>query len=139
MSEREPQGPEKILKIDVTLSGVSRSAALVARVLDEEERMGRDRAVVQLAGAVSFDELPIASRLRVWALATVRAGVRDRPLWFDEWIGKHDQLLFAVFEEVERLERDYFRGYVGAGEENESEPTFQITTTTPPRSPSAVP
>ena len=107
------QGPEKILHIEINLGGVERSAAVVARVLDEEERLERDKALVKLTGDVSYDELPIASRLRIWALCTVRGVLRDRPEWLDEWLGVHDQLLFSVFEEVERLEREYFRSDLG--------------------------
>ena len=135
MSTEEPQGPEKVLNIEVTLKGEEKRAVLVARVLDEDERIERDRALVRSSGDIVFDELPIASRLRVWALCTVRATVRDLPSWLNELIGVNDPLLFALFEEVERLERDYFRGFMDASSTEEERPLFQIVSASPPRAP----
>jgi hypothetical protein len=129
------QGPEKVLKIEVDLGGEQHKAVLIARVLDEEARIQRDRDLVRLAGDVTYDELPVASRLRLWALSTVRRAIVDRPAWFDAWIGRHDELLFSVFAEVDALERGYFRGYVAEGEGEEERVAFRVTASDIPTTP----
>ena len=96
------QGPEKALHITVDLGTEERAVTLIAHVLDEEARIKRDRELVKLAGDVSFDDLPTASRLRLWMRVTTKLSLKDCPRWLDERLGMHDELLFEVpDEEVE--------------------------------------
>ena len=129
------QGPEKVLNITVDLGHEEKTVTLIAHILDEEARIQRDRDLVKLAGAVAFDDLPTASRLRLWMLATTRRALRDCPAWLDERLGLHDELLFAVFEEVDALERAYFRRDVGEGEGDEKRASFSVSARALPRAP----
>jgi len=129
------QGPEKVLHITVDLGNEERSVTLIAHVLDEESRIQRDRELVRLAGEIAFDTLPTASRLRLWMLTTTRQSLKDCPPWLNERLGVHDDLLFAIFEEVDALERDYFRRNMGEGEGDSQRTTFSINTSALPSSP----
>ena len=134
-SEISPQGPQKVIRLECELGGISRNATLICTVLDEEAKIQRDRDLVKMAGDVSYDQLPVVSRLRLWALASVRRAITERPIWLDEWIGQHDELLFAIFAEVEAHEREFFRGYVGEGQNAENSPPFRVNSKNIPSSP----
>jgi hypothetical protein len=121
------QGPEKALHISVDLGDEERNVTLIAHVLDEEARIQRGRDLVKAAGDITFDDLPAASRIRLWMLTTVRLSLKDCPAWLNTRMGQHDELLFAIFEEVDALERAYFRRNMGASESNEERATFSIS------------
>lgn len=129
------QGPEKALHITVNIGAEECSVTLVAHVLDEEARIQRDRDLVKLAGDVPFDDLPTASRLRLWILATTRRSLKDCPPWLDERLGLHDELLFAIYEEVDALERDYFRRDMGESSGDEKRASFSVNARALPRTP----
>ena len=120
------QGPDKVLHITVDLGDEEKTVTLIAHVLDEEDRIQRDRDLVKLAGAVAFDDLPTASRLRLWMLATTRRALRDCPPWLNERLGLHEELLFAVFEEVDALEREYFRRDMGKSASDTKRAPFSV-------------
>jgi hypothetical protein len=121
------QGLEKVLHLEVNLKEETKKVSLVAHVLDEEERIERDRQLVKLSGDVNFDDLPVASKLRIWSLVTLRVAIKDLPLWLNDLIGKHDELLFSIYKEVDALEQDYFLRYLGKSEETKGATFFQIT------------
>lgn len=121
------QGLEKVLHLEVNLKEETKKVSLVAHVLDEEERIERDRQLVKLSGDVNFDDLPVASKLRIWSLVTLRLAIKDLPTWLNELIGKHDELLFSIYKEVDALEQDYFLGYLGKSEATKGTTFFQIT------------
>lgn len=121
------QGLEKVLHLEVNLKEETKKVSLVAHVLDEEERIERDRQLVKLSGDVNFDDLPVASKLRIWSLVTLRISIKDLPTWLNELIGKHDELLFSIYKEVDALEQDYFLGYLGKSETTKGTTFFQIT------------
>ena len=129
------QGPEKALHITVDLGTEERAVTLIAQVLDEEARIKRDRELVKLAGDVSFDDLPTASRLRLWMRVTTKLSLKDCPRWLDERLGMHDELLFAIFEEVDALERTYFRRNLGESSSEEKRASFSVSAKTLPSTP----
>ena len=129
------QGPEKALHITVDLGTEERAVTLIAHVSDEEARIKRDRELVKLAGDVSFDDLPTASRLRLWMRVTTKLSLKDCPRWLDERLGMHDELLFAIFEEVDALERAYFRRDLGESSSEEKRASFSVSAKTLPSTP----
>lgn len=129
------QGPEKALHITVDLGTEEKTVTLIAQVLDEEARIQRDRELVKMAGEVAFDDLPTASRLRLWMRVTTKLSLRDCPQWLDERLGIHDALLFAIFEEVDALERLYFRRDVGESSSEEKRAPFSVSAKAIPRAP----
>ena len=135
MDDRTPQGLEKLLHITVNLRGEEKRATLTACVLDEEARLKRSRALVEAAGESTFDELPAASRLRLYMLVTVRLSLLDIPQWLDRWLGMHDDLVFSLYREVDTLERDYFRGFMGESESDAGGPLFRIDARPSPSTP----
>jgi hypothetical protein len=125
---KELQGLEKVIHIELTIKGEVKKLSLIAHVLDEEERIQRDRMLVKLAGSVPYDELPLASRLRLWALANVRMSFKDIPAWFNDLLGTQEELLFSIFKEVDALEQSYFCRHLAESENAEGTATFSITT-----------
>jgi hypothetical protein len=121
------QGLEKVLHIEVNLKEEIKKVSLVAHVLDEEERIERDRQLVKISGDINFDDLPVASKLRIWSLVTLRLAIKEIPTWLNDLIGKHDELLFSIYKEVDALEQDYFLGYLGKSEATKGATFFQIT------------
>ena len=119
--EAEITGIEKILHISFELQGQTLSASVTCSILSLDESLQRDRALVRLSAPEKYDDLPAMSKLKIYALATCAQALKDPPAWLDEWIGRYDPLLFAIYEEVAAHERDFFQGHLeaNASEENE--------------------
>ena len=133
MSENLTQA-EKVFNIEVEHEGQVKKVSLIARVLDEEERIERDRALVKMASPEMYDNLPVASKVRLWSLVTVRIALKDMPTWLNDLVGKHEELAFALFSEVDALERAYFRRHLEEGTATEERPSFSIITKDVPSS-----
>lgn len=116
---------EKVLHISFELQNQQLDATVTTRILTLEQSLRRDRALVQLSAPEKYDDLPAMAKLRIYALATLSQALLDPPAWLDEWIGRYDPLLFAVFEEVSAHERAFFRGHMAEGETEES-PTVRV-------------
>jgi len=58
-----------------------RSATVVSRIMDADERTGAGRAVVTMTGNTPWDLLPEVMRVRVTALCQVAIQIRDMPDW----------------------------------------------------------
>ena len=117
---------EKVLHISFELQDRELSATVTTRILTLEQSLKRDSALVQLSAPEKYDDLPAMVKLRVYALATCAQALLDPPEWLDEWIGRYDPLLFAVFEEVSAHERAFFRSDMGEGETQEETPRIKI-------------
>lgn len=132
-ADSEPVGAEKLLHIEFDLQGETLSASVVCRILTTDQNIKRDRALVQLSAPERYDDLPAMAKLRIYALATLSQALLDPPEWLDEWVGRYDPLLFAVYEEVAAHERAFFHGHVEAGEEGEEPaPIVRIRSLNPP-------
>ncbi len=127
MSEDLTQA-ERVFNIEVDHEGQIKRVSLIAKVLDEDERLQRDRKLVEMASPEIYDNLPVASKIRLWSLVTVRTSLKDMPNWLNELIGQHEDLTFSLFSEVDALERAYFRRHLETSTEEESRPAFSITT-----------
>jgi hypothetical protein len=127
--EQEIVGLERVLHIEFDLGSETLKAAVVCRILDMEQKLLRDRACVQLAGNVPYDDLPAMAKMRVWALATCAQALKDPPPWLDEWIGRCDPLLFQVYEGVAAHESAFFRYNMAEGEETERKPIVRVSAT----------
>ena len=130
--EQEIVGLERVLHIEFDLGSETLKAAVVCRILDMEQKLLRDRACVQLAGNVPYDDLPAMAKMRVWALATCAQALKDPPAWLDEWIGRCDPLLFQVYEGVAAHESAFFRFNMAEGEETERKPIVRVSATDVP-------
>ena len=117
---------EKVLHISFELQDRELNATVTTRILTLEQSLKRDRALVQLSAPEKYDDLPAMVKLRIYALATCAQALLDPPEWLDEWIGRYDPLLFAVFEEVSAHERAFFRSDMGEGEDQEDTPRVKI-------------
>jgi len=129
----EITGAEKVLHIQFELQGQTLSASVVSSILSFDQTLKRDRALVQMAAPERYDDLPAMAKLRIYALATLSQALKNPPPWLDEWLGRFDPLLFAVYEEVSAHERAFFRVGMEASEEDEgSTPLVKIRSLTPP-------
>ncbi len=117
---------EKVLHISFELQDRELNATVTTRILTLEQSLKRDRALVQLSAPEKYDDLPAMVKLRIYALATCAQALLDPPEWLDEWIGRYDPLLFAVFEEVSAHERAFFRSDMGESEGQEDTPRIKI-------------
>jgi hypothetical protein len=73
------------------------------------------------------------AKLRIYALSTLSQALLDPPEWLDEWAGRYDPLLFAIYEEVAAHERAFFHGHMEASEEGEEPaPLVRIRSLDPP-------
>ncbi len=117
---------EKVLHISFELQDRELNATVTTRILTLEQSLKRDRALVQLSAPEKYDDLPAMVKLRIYALATCAQALLDPPEWLDEWIGRYDPLLFAVFEEVSAHERAFFRSDMGESEDQENTPRVKI-------------
>ena len=117
---------EKVLHISFELQDRELNATVTSRILTLEQSLKRDRALVQLSAPEKYDDLPAMVKLRIYALATCAQALLDPPEWLDEWIGRYDPLLFAVFEEVSAHERAFFRSDMGESEDQENTPRVKI-------------
>lgn len=125
--EQEIVGLERVLHIEFDLGEQTLKAAVVSRILTMEQKLLRDRACVQLAAPVAYDELPTMAKMRVWALATCAQALLDPPEWLDHWIGRFDPLLFQVYEGVIAHESAFFRFNMAESSEDEKKPLVRIT------------
>lgn len=114
-------GLQKVLHISFELQGETLQATLTAEILSFDASLRRDRALVQLAAPERYDDLPAMVKLRLYALATLSQALKDPPEWLNDWIGRYDPLLFAIYEEVSAHERAFFRGHMETGAEGEGE------------------
>jgi len=126
---------EAFFNIEVTHGGQVRNVSLLATVLNEDQKMERDRLLVKMAGSTPYDDLPTASKVRLFALATVRTSLKDIPVWFNDLLGRHENLTLSIFSEVDALERRFFQGHLEEGTTEEERPPFQVIVQGRPKAP----
>lgn len=119
-------GQEKVLHITFELQDKTLSCSVVSRILSMESKLKRDRACALMSKDVSYDDLPLSAKLRIWALATLTEALIDPPEWLSEWLGRFDPLLFQVYEEVATHEREFFRIDLEQGGKEEKKPRVQV-------------
>jgi hypothetical protein len=125
-------GLERVLHIEFDLGDKTLKAAVVSRILDMDQKLKRDRACVQLAAPVAYDDLPNMAKLRIYALATCAQALLDPPAWLNEWIGRFDPLLFQVYEGVVAHESAFFRLDMAEGTGTEEKPIVRVSATEVP-------
>ncbi len=105
--------------------GQTHRASLTSRIADADARARISRGAAMLA-AGPWEALPTGSQGRFWALANLSLRLIEPPEWVAVWCGQDDALLFALYEEVERHDRLYFRADPPEGSQGEARPRVRV-------------
>ena len=121
------EGAEKVLHVSFELRGETLQASVSCKILDLDESLSRDRALVRLAAPEKYDDLPQMSKLRIYALAHLAHALIDPPQWLNKWVTKYDPLLFSLYEEVSAHEQAYFRAdLLSSQEDPQRQPVVKV-------------
>lgn len=111
----------ELLEKEVSLRFTYRSKSwdLRTSAIDGARRSMVQRKRVALAQNVPFEMLAPTDQIRVNCLATVSACIDDIPKDLQGFLLAHDDVLYALFEEVITHNEAYFLAIFGPGEDEE--------------------
>lgn len=121
--ERDHAFVAKVFRSD----GESREATVVSRIPDVEDRVKIGRLRARLAG-VPWDLLDPETRLLIDAQAVlaILLDFAALPAWFVSELGENVEVLLAVYQEVTRHEREFFRRFSEASGAGQGAAVVQI-------------
>ena len=121
-AEEKPLTP---LRVSLALNYDGERVVIEMQAMDGPEKDAAHRTAAILARG-PWSNLPPMAQARFLGLGMYSQCFHKRPEWLDKAVGRDDDLLFSLVEQLEAHTSAYFRWTDGQGEGSEESPRFTL-------------